>query len=112
MRLTATALAEKYITPESVGRNACCMGYRRLSEGKQRINKEGMKRYGNLWEKVISLENLKIADERARKGKQRSYGVRLQDRDRERNLQELHMALKTKTFHTSPYTSFKVYEPK
>ena len=71
-----------------------------------------MKRYGNLWEKVISLENLRIADERARKGKQRSYGVRLHDKNRERNLYALHMALKTKTYHTSQYTSFKVYEPK
>ena len=60
--------------------------------GKQRINKEGMKRYGNLWEKVISLENLRIADERARKGKQRSYGVRLHDKNREQNPYALHMA--------------------
>ena len=111
--MTATALAEKYMNPQRVLVEKPFVSAIEGSQvGKQRINKEGMKRYGNLWEKVISLENLRIADERARKGKQRSYGVRLHDKDREQNLYALHMALKTKTYHTSQYTSFKVYEPK
>jgi len=34
-----------------------------------------MKRIGNLYEKVCSIENLQLADEKARKGKLRTYGV-------------------------------------
>ena len=34
-----------------------------------------MKRIGNLYEKICSIENLQLADEKARKGKLRTYGV-------------------------------------
>lgn len=71
-----------------------------------------MKRYGNLFDKVISIENLRLADERARKGKRHSYGVRLHDRNREANLQALHEQLKNGTFKTSAYSTFKIHEPK
>ncbi len=71
-----------------------------------------MKRVGNLYEKIISLENLRLADEKARKGKHKAYGVRLHDRNREANIMRLHEALRTKTFKTSEYDIFKVYEPK
>lgn len=49
-----------------------------------------MRRIGNLFEKIISIENLRRADERARRGKRKSYGVRMHDKNRERNLEELH----------------------
>lgn len=39
-----------------------------------------MKRIGNLYEKIISLDNLRLADEKARRGKLRSYGVLLHDK--------------------------------
>ena len=42
-----------------------------------------MKRIGNLYQKIISVENLRIADEKARKGKTRTYGVRVHDKNRE-----------------------------
>lgn len=71
-----------------------------------------MKRIGNLYEKIISVENLRLADEKARRGKKRSYGVRVHDRNREGNIQALHEALLTHTYKTSPYTVFKIYEPK
>lgn len=71
-----------------------------------------MKRIGNLYEQIISLENLRLADQKARRGKLRSYGVRVHDRNREANLLALHEALLTKTFRTSEYDVFKVYEPK
>lgn len=71
-----------------------------------------MKRIGNLYEKIISVENLRLADEKARRGKLRSYGVRFHDRNREANIQALHEALLTKTFKTSPYEVFTIYEPK
>lgn len=71
-----------------------------------------MKRIGNLYDKIISVENLRLADEKARRGKLRTYGVRHHDRNREANIQALHEALLTKTFKTSPYEVFTIYEPK
>lgn len=71
-----------------------------------------MKRIGNLYKKIISIENLRLADEKARRGKLRTYGVRHHDKNREANIQALHEALLTKTFRTSPYDVFTIYEPK
>ncbi len=39
-----------------------------------------MKRIGNLYNKVISVENLREADEKARKGKTNTYGVKVHDK--------------------------------
>lgn len=84
------------------------MGYRKL-----RIRKaKTMKRIGNLYEQIISVENLRRADEKARRGKLRTYGVRVHDRNREANIIALHEALRTKTYKTSAYDVFTVYEPK
>lgn len=71
-----------------------------------------MKRYGNLYERIISIPNLELADAKARKGKLRSYGVKQHDRNRAANIATLHKSLKEKTFKTSDYTVFKIYEPK
>lgn len=53
-----------------------------------------------------------LADERARKGKSKSYGVKIHDRNKIANIINLHEDLKNKTFKTSKYYVFKVYEPK
>lgn len=71
-----------------------------------------MKRIANLYEKVISVENLTLADKKARKGKANSYGVALHDRNRYENIIKLHESLKNKTFRTSPYHIFTIHEPK
>ena len=71
-----------------------------------------MKRIGNLYQKIISVENLRLADEKARRGKTWTYGVRVHDKNREANILALHEALLTKTFKTSPYDVFTIYEPK
>ena len=57
-----------------------------------------MKRIGNLYEKIISVENLRLADEKARKGKLQSYGVRVHDKNREANILALHETLKNRAF--------------
>ena len=62
-----------------------------------------MKRIGNLYERIIAVENLQLADQKARRGKLRSYGVRRHDKNREANTLALHEALKNKTFKTSKY---------
>jgi retron-type reverse transcriptase len=71
-----------------------------------------MKRTGNLYDQICSLENLQLADEKARKGKLRSHGVIKHDRNREKNLIRLHELLKNGTFKTSAYDIFTIYEPK
>lgn len=38
-----------------------------------------MKRIGNLYDEIISLENLRLADEHARKGKLNTYGVKVHE---------------------------------
>ena len=67
-----------------------------------------MKRIGNLYANIISLDNLRVADVKARKGKLRSHGVRLHDQHRERNILALQKQLQTKTFKTSEYHVFKI----
>lgn len=49
-----------------------------------------MKRKGNIYQDMISLENLRLAEKKARKGKEKQYGVQMFDRDKEKNLLALH----------------------
>lgn len=71
-----------------------------------------MKRINNLYAKIYALDNLYLADKKARTGKQWQYGVRVHDENRENNLQALHEMLKNRTYKTSEYTRFTIYEPK
>lgn len=71
-----------------------------------------MKRIGNLYEQIISIDNLRLADEKARRGKVRSYGVKRHDKNREANILALHEMLKNKTFRTSKYETFTIHDPK
>lgn len=71
-----------------------------------------MKRKGNLYQHICSLENLKLADKKARKGKGYQKGIRDHDKNREANLLALHDALVNKTYRISAYTTFPIYEPK
>lgn len=58
------------------------------------------------------MENLREADEKARRGKRGSYGVRLHDRNREANLARLRESLLSGSFRTSAYSVFTIHEPK
>jgi hypothetical protein len=71
-----------------------------------------MKRIGNLYQQICSLENLELADSIARKGKLKQPGVIEHDRYQDDNLKSLQAALISKTYRTSPYTTFTIYEPK
>lgn len=71
-----------------------------------------MKRYDNLFNKICEMDNLRLADTRARQGKKRSRGVRLFDRDPEGNLSRLRDTLLSGTYKTSRYTFFQVRDPK
>ena len=71
-----------------------------------------MKRLNNLFPEIVSLENLELADLKARKNKKRHFGIRNHDKNREENLYNLQQQLINGTYVTSRYTTFKVYEPK
>lgn len=71
-----------------------------------------MKRVNNLFHQICSIENLQAADAIARKGKAKQYGIILHDRSREENIYNLHQALINKTYKTSEYSTFTIYEPK
>jgi len=62
-----------------------------------------MKRHGNLWHKVISLENIKLAHTIARRGKAFYTEVQMVDADVDKYAREVQAMLVNKTFTTSPY---------
>lgn len=53
-----------------------------------------------------------LADQKARKGKLKSYGVIRHIRNQEENIQKLHECLTNGNFKTSGYQTFKIYDPK
>lgn len=71
-----------------------------------------MKRLNNLYARICSVENLNLADSIARKGKLTQPGVLKHDQNREENIQVLRQMLIGKTYKTSEYTTFPIYEPK
>jgi RNA-directed DNA polymerase len=71
-----------------------------------------MKRIGNIYGRIISLENLLLADIKASKGKSAQPGVIEHRKNQDANLLFLQRMLQDKTYKTSPYKTFKIYEPK
>lgn len=62
-----------------------------------------MKRYGNLYEKIYEMENLKLAHKNAKKGKNHYKEVKMVDSNPGLYLSALHDLLKNKTFKNSKY---------
>lgn len=71
-----------------------------------------MKRQGNLFSTLVSIENLRLAHLNARKGKGHYEAVRMVDADPDPYILDLQEALISGTFTTSSYTTKIVYEPK
>ncbi len=71
-----------------------------------------MKRINNLYQQIISIENLHLADAIARRSKAKQYGVIAHNKNREANILKLHQLLLDKAYQTSAYSTFKIYEPK
>lgn len=71
-----------------------------------------MKRINGLFEQICSIDNMRLADDNARKGKTNRYGVVKHDKSREQNLLNLQQQLLNGTYKTSEYKTFKIYEPK
>jgi len=71
-----------------------------------------MKRKGNLYETIISLDNLKNAVKLAKKGKLKQFGVKKFLENQEENLNILHELLNHRKFKTSEYSEIQIFEPK
>ncbi len=71
-----------------------------------------MKRYNNLFDKIVSLDNLCLADKKARRNKQHRPEVVKFDKNRDQLLLDLQSKLINGTYRTSEYYTYKIYEPK
>lgn len=71
-----------------------------------------MKRKNGLYQMICSIDNLKLADKKARKGKGSQYGIQVFDKNPEENLIALQRILLDRSYKTSAYSKFKIYEPK
>lgn len=58
------------------------------------------------------MDNLRKAEQNARKRKEGQWGIRKFDRKKEENLLKLHQMLVSRTFRTSAYRTFTIYDPK
>ena len=71
-----------------------------------------MKSYNNLYEQLISYENLELAFKRARKRKtQKDYVIEFET-DLENNLRQLKYELESFSYNPAPLTNFVVRDPK
>lgn len=71
-----------------------------------------MKRIGNLYDAIYTLDNLYLAYEKARKGKAKSYGVIHFEKKLDENILKIQTELAQETYKTSEYEVFTIYEPK
>lgn len=71
-----------------------------------------MKRLGYLFEKVYDINNIELADDKARKNKIKKYGINRHDKNRTAENLKLSENIKNLNYHTSKYSTFVIYEPK
>jgi len=71
-----------------------------------------MKRINNIYDQICTPENLLLAYNKAKQGKGDTYGVRLFQKDLDKNLLKIHQELISCTFKTSGYSIFTIFEPK
>ncbi len=71
-----------------------------------------MKRIGNLYGEICSMDNLRLADAIARRGKKHQQGIKEHDSNWDANMVMLQEMLINKNYKTSPYKTFTIFEPK
>ena len=71
-----------------------------------------MKRYGNLFSKIVDIDNIALAHKNAKKGKSHYAEVQEVEKEPERYTQEIHDMLVNKTFTTAKYKTKMIHEPK
>lgn len=70
------------------------------------------KRVGNIYQKIYDIETINYADNKARLHKRHRWGIIKHDKNRNKENLELSNIIKEHKYHTSEYTTFKIYEPK
>lgn len=71
-----------------------------------------MKRINNIYENIISIDNILLADEIARRGKSKQTGIIKFDLDFELNIANIYREFATNTYSTSTYKTRVIYERK
>ena len=71
-----------------------------------------MKRHGNLWERIITMDNLKLAYKKAVDGKKNRDEIKPIEAKLDYYLEKLQKMLINGEFHTSKYTTRIIHEPK
>lgn len=71
-----------------------------------------MKRYGNLFQKIVDLDNIGLAHKNAKKGKRHYSEVREVEGNPEQHIREIHDMLINRTFTTAKYRTKIIHEPK
>jgi RNA-directed DNA polymerase len=71
-----------------------------------------MKRHGHLWAQIIDFGNLKQAAKQAQKGKRFRQNVLEFNYNLEKSLENLQVALITKTYRPGEYHTFRICDPK
>lgn len=64
-----------------------------------------MKRYGNIYEKIYDINNLKLAHQHAREDKLFYKEVKMVDSDIDKYIGQIHEMLVNETYEVSPYTT-------
>ena len=71
-----------------------------------------MRRYGQLWEQMVSFENLYLASRKARRGKRARRVVERFEFDLEKHLTHLRETLVEHRYRPGEFVSFKIRDPK
>ncbi len=71
-----------------------------------------MKRYTDLYDKIVNIDNLYLADKKARKQKSNRPDIIKFDKNKDQLLLQLQQSLISGKCKTSEYHTFKIYEPK
>jgi len=71
-----------------------------------------MKRINNLYNSIVSIENLTVAAQKAKKGKSHQRSVQEFELEPEKKIEKLNEQLISENFKTSEYSTFIILEPK
>jgi retron-type reverse transcriptase len=71
-----------------------------------------VKRYGNLWQKILDWKNLLLASRLAQRGKRFRDNVLEFNNHREQELFKIRTELQRKTYQPGAYKTFNIYDPK
>lgn len=71
-----------------------------------------MKRYSGLHDKLCTIENIEVADDNARKNKNKKYGINKHDKNRQYENEDLVDKLFNLKYKTSKYSLYKIYNQK